>query len=154
MPLCKSSMKRITRWQPHRTGPAASKPRGGNTHGRTVLTILLYLSSAAGILAEAGPAPAVSRFSIAGGAGAAAGPALRIDHLVGQSDASRVMTGRQFRMVGGFLPAREVAGFRDGFESGDLSAWSISYPSDNATAEESTTTEVSTEDSELRWEQP
>jgi hypothetical protein len=95
------------------------------------------------ILAEASAAPFLDRFSIDGGAGVISGESLRMDSLIGQIEASPVLTGRQFRLVGGFLPAREVAGFRDGFESGDLSAWSIYYPNDNATTEEPTTTEES-----------
>lgn len=68
----------------------------------------------------------LSWFSVDGGGGIATGGVYRLVGTIGQPDAGR-STGGIYTLRGGFLqPAPADPIFADGFESGDLSAWSSS----------------------------
>jgi len=84
----------------------------------------------AGFLEEKGVVGfAVSWASVDGGGGVSTGGLYQMTATIGQVDAG-VMTNGVFSLRGGFLASErtpvEVPIFSDGFESGDLNAWSIS----------------------------
>lgn len=67
----------------------------------------------------------LSWYTLDAGGGTSAGGAYRLHGTLGQADAG-VLTGGAFILTGGLQVVPDASGgiFRDGFESGDVNAWS------------------------------
>lgn len=124
MPFWKRKLNLPGRRNP---APCAAPPRREAVLRLLPLLPALLAAPPAGA-AEAGSTLEIVRFAVTGGARVAGAPQRVLEVSIGQPAAPPLLRGRQFRLAAGFLPAREVAGFRDGFESGDLSAWSLWFP--------------------------
>lgn len=69
----------------------------------------------------------VDAWTLDGGGGRSSGDGLQVDGTFGQPDAGRA-AGGGYRLEGGFWSTEPPELFLDGFETGDASRWSATFP--------------------------